>query len=107
MIAALLLLAAQGASQMPLPTEQEIVVTGRRMSQVQIAAGVNRMTGKTRCRITGSSGDPVIDREVCEIAKACGLVKPRKRALIEACIAARKAQFLRTYVAPGRERSVG
>jgi hypothetical protein len=107
MIATLLLLAAHGASPPPLPTEQEIVVTGRRMSQVQIAAGVNRMTGKTRCRITVSSGDPAIDREVCEIAKACGLVKPRKRSLIEACISARKEQFLRTYVAPGLEGSAG
>lgn len=105
MIAGLLLLAAQGASQMPLPTEQEIVVTGRRMSQVQYAAGVNRMTGKTRCRITVSSGDPAIDREVCEIAKACGMARPRKRAVIEACVQTRKEQFLRSYVAPGRAGS--
>lgn len=90
-----------------LPPEQEIVVTGRRMSQVQYAAGVNRMTGKTRCRISVSSGDPVIDREVCEIARACGLVKPRKRALIEACIAARKERFLRTFVSPGSEGGIG
>lgn len=106
MIAVLLLLAAQGASQPPLPTEQEIVVTGRRMNQVQIAAGVNRMTGKTRCRVTVSSGDAAIDREMCEIAKACGMVKPRKRALIEACIGERKERFLRTYVPPGRLGSV-
>jgi hypothetical protein len=98
MIAALTMMLVQAATP-TLPTEQEIVVTGRRMSEVQYAAGVNRMTGKTRCRITVSSGDPAIDREVCEIAKACGMVKPRKRALIEACVAARKEQFLRTYVA--------
>ncbi len=97
MIAPLLLLATQGAAP-PLPSEQEIVVTGRRMNQVQIAAGINRMTGKTRCRVTVSSGDPAIDREMCEIAKACGQVKPRKRDVIEACIGARKANFLRTYV---------
>jgi hypothetical protein len=92
---------AQPAGPPPLPTEQEIVVTGRRMNQVQIAAGVNRMTGKTRCRVTVSSGDPAIDREMCDIARACAMVKPRKRAVIEACIAARKERFLRTYVAPG------
>jgi hypothetical protein len=106
MIPALILMSVQSAVP-ELPTEQEIVVTGRRMSQVQIAAGVNRMTGKTRCRVTVSSGDPGIDREVCEIAKACGLVKPRKRSVIEACIGTRKERFLRTYVAPGREASVG
>lgn len=106
MIAALILMSVQAAVP-ELPTEQEIVVTGRRMSQVQIAAGVNRMTGKTRCRVTVSSGDPAIDREVCEIAKACGMVKPRKRALIEACISDRRERFLRTYVAPSSEGSAG
>jgi hypothetical protein len=107
MIAPLLLLAAQGASPPALPTEQEIVITGRRMRQVQIAAGINRMTGKTRCRVTVSSGDPAIDREMCEIAKACGQVKPRKRDVIESCISTRKAQFLRTYVPPVRVGSAG
>ena len=109
LVAALALAAAPEASP-PLPTEQEIVVTGRRMGRVQIAAGINRMTGKTRCRVTVSSGDPAIDREMCEIAKACGMVKPRKRAPIEACIRDRKERFLRTYVAAntagGLERSV-
>jgi hypothetical protein len=42
----------------------------------------------------------VIDGQVCEIAKACGMVKPRKRALIEACVRDRSNQFLRTYVPP-------
>ncbi len=107
MIAALTLALglAQASGSPPLPTEEDIVVTGRRMDRVQIAAGINRLTGKTRCRVTVSSGDPVIDREMCEIAKACGQVKPRKRDLIEACISGRKARFLRTYVptgAPGR-----
>jgi hypothetical protein len=107
MIAALAIALLQPAGAPPLPTEQEIIVTGRRMSQVQIAAGINRMTGKTRCRVTVSSGDPAIDREMCEIAKACGQVRPRKRAVIEACIGGRKERFLRTYVAPGPGRSVG
>ncbi|HEX8512129.1 MAG TPA: hypothetical protein VF688_03390 [Allosphingosinicella sp.] len=102
MIALLALAALQTAPAPELPTDEEIVVTGRRMSQVQIAAGVNRMTGKTRCRVTVSSGDPAIDREICEIAKACGQVKPRNRDLIEACIGGRKARFLRTYVPSAR-----
>ncbi|HYG46684.1 MAG TPA: hypothetical protein VD846_01975 [Allosphingosinicella sp.] len=44
MIAVLLLLAAQPAQAagLRLPTEQEIVVTGRRMNRVQIAAGPSR-----------------------------------------------------------------
>lgn len=99
LVAALALAAAPEASP-SLPTEQEIVVTGRRWNRVQYAAGVNRMTGKTRCRVTVSSGDPVIDRQVCEIAKACGMVRPRKRELIEACVEDRKQRFLRTYVPP-------
>lgn len=107
MIAALFVVLAQPASPPPLPTEQDIVVTGRRWNRVQYAAGVNRMTGKTRCRITVSSGDPAIDRQVCEIAKACGMVKPRKRAVIEACVATRKERFLRTYVPPGGGRAAG
>lgn len=107
MIPALFLVLAQAASPAPLPSEQDIVVTGRRWDRVQYAAGVNRMTGKTRCRITVSSGDPAIDREVCEIARACGMVKPRKRALIEACVGERKARFLRTYVAPNPEGNEG
>jgi hypothetical protein len=107
MIALLGIAVAQMAAAPELPTEQEIVVTGRRMGQVQYAAGVNRMTGKTRCRITVSSGDPAIDREVCEIAKACGLVKPRKRAIIEACVRDHKERFLRTYLPSIREGSVG
>jgi hypothetical protein len=107
MIAPLLLLAAQATVQPPLPTEQDIIVTGRRMNQVQMAAGINRLTGKTRCRVTVSSGDPAIDREMCEIAKACGQVKPRKRDVIEACINGRKARFLRTYVPAARAGSAG
>lgn len=107
MIAALLLLAAQAASPAPLPTEQDIVVTGKRWDRVQYAAGVNRMTGKTRCRVTVSSGDSAIDRQVCEIARACGMVKPRKRALIEACVEDRKQRFLRSYVPSRREGSAG
>jgi hypothetical protein len=107
MIAALIVTLLQSASAPPLPTEQEIVVTGRRWNQVQYAAGVNRMNGKTRCRITVSSGDPTIDRQVCEIAKACGMVKPRKRELIEACVEDRKQRFLRSYVPPRREWSAG
>lgn len=107
MIAALLLLAAQAASPAPLPSEQDIVVTGRRWDRVQYAAAVNRMTGKTRCRVTVSSGDPAIDRQVCQIAKACGMVKPRKRELIEACVEDRKRRFLRSYVPPRREGSAG
>jgi hypothetical protein len=107
MIAVLVMAMAQATATPELPSEQEIVVTGRRMGQVQYAAGVNRMTGKTRCRITVSSGDPAIDREVCEIAKACGLVKPRKRAIIEACVRDRKERFLRSYLPSNREGSVG
>jgi hypothetical protein len=105
MIPALIIAALQAAVP-ELPTEQEIVVTGRRMNQVQIAAGVNRMTGRTRCRVTVSSGDPAIDREMCDIAKACGMVTPRKRAVIEACIGDRKERFLRSYVPASREGSV-
>jgi hypothetical protein len=109
MIALLAITLAQTAAAPPLPTEEDIVVTGRRMNQVQIAAGINRMTGKTRCRVTVSSGDPMIDREMCEIAKACGQVKPRKRDVIEECISGRKARFLRTYVptVPARSGSGG
>jgi hypothetical protein len=102
LLAALALGFAQASGSPPLPSEEDIVVTGRRMNQVQIAAGINRLTGKTRCRVTVSSGDPAIDREMCEIAKACGQVKPRKRDLIEACISARKSKFLRTYVPVAR-----
>ena len=108
MIAVLTLaLSLAQASGSPLPSAEDIVVTGRRMRQVQIAAGINRMTGKTRCRVTVSSGDPAIDREMCEIAKACGQVKPRKRAAIEECISTRRRHFLRTYVPPRAEGSVG
>jgi hypothetical protein len=108
MIAALIMTMAIHSAMAPeLPTEQEIVVTGRRMSRVQIAAKINRITGKTRCRVTVSSGDPAIDREMCEIAQTCAQVKPRKRAPIEACIRDRKERFLRTYVAPSAARSAG
>ena len=107
MIALLVLTLAQASPTPQLPTEQEIVVTGRRWDRVRYAAGVNRMTGKTRCRITVSSGDPRIDREVCDIAKACGMAKPRKRAVIEACVSGRKERFLRTYVPMRPEGSTG
>lgn len=106
MIPALIVMAMQAGAP-GLPTEQQIVVTGRRMNRVEIAANVNRVTGRTRCRVTVSSGDPAIDHEVCEIAKACGRVKPRKRAVIEACIAERRDRFLRSYVAPGSQGRVG
>jgi hypothetical protein len=107
MIPVLFFALVHAAGAPPLPTEQDIVVTGRRWDRVQYAAGVNRMTGKTRCRVTVSSGDPAIDRQVCEIAKACGMVKPRKRELIESCVEGRKRRFLRSYVPPRREGSAG
>jgi hypothetical protein len=96
-------MAIQPVSAPPVPTEQEIVVTGNRLSRVQYAGGVNTITGSVRCRITRTSGDPEIDRRMCEIVKVCAKSRPRTRENIEACTAARKREFIATYVPRGRE----
>ncbi len=79
------------------PTDQEIVVIGQRMKQATYAMKVHRKTKTTQCWITRSSGDPRIDAEICEIAKACAFVVPLRRKLVQACMKERKAEFLNTY----------
>jgi hypothetical protein len=96
MLGLLVFLTLQVAS-VQIPTDQEIVVTGKRMSQTQYAMKVHRKTKATQCWITRSSGDPRIDWQVCEIAKTCAGVVPLKRKVVEACMRERKAEFLRTY----------
>jgi hypothetical protein len=92
------MLALQAASAAPAPTPEEIIVTGNRLNRVEYGMSVNRMTGATKCRISYSSGDPAVDRHVCEIAKYCARTAKKTRAAIEQCTEARKQEFMRTYV---------
>jgi hypothetical protein len=96
--AAVVLMALQAAAPAQAPTPEEIVVTANRHSRVQYGMSVNRLTGATKCRISRSSGDPVVDRQVCEIPRSCARTSPKKRNAIEGCIEARKQQFVVSYV---------
>ena len=94
----LALVALQVAAPAATPSADDIVVTGMRLGRVQYAMSVHRLTGATKCRITRSSGDPAVDREMCDIARHCAATVRRTRPAIEACTEAGKQRFLATYV---------
>ena len=102
MVGFLILAAAQLTSRPSLPTEEEVVVTGRRMSQVSYAMKVHRKTRALQCWITKTSGDPTIDWQICEIAKVCATIKPLKKKLLQECMGTKKREFMETYVSAGK-----
>ena len=96
---------AQAQAQAPvLPTEEQIVVTGRRMSQMRIGLRANPRTRQTECQILRSSGDRVLDGRVCGAVNECARIHNLHPQNIVACVQGQKEQLLSTYV-PGRSTS--
>lgn len=98
MILAVMLLATMQVAPLQEPTPEEVVVTGSRLRRAQYGMSVNRITGAIRCRISQSSGDPAIDRAVCDIGRHCARTARRTREAIEACVEERRRAFIATYV---------
>jgi hypothetical protein len=97
MVAELLGAILQVTGAMAAPTEQEIVVTAKRLDDARYALRIHRETRAVQCWITRTSGDPRIDWQVCEIAKVCATAVPLKRKIVQQCMRDRRAEFIRTY----------
>jgi hypothetical protein len=98
MIGLLMMAALQSTDSPRLPTEEEIIVTARRMRQVRVETRVDHRTGAASCWVTTSSGDPRIDWETCEITKACAALGPANKQLVRQCLVAKDEAFLKSYV---------
>lgn len=76
--------------EMAAPTPRdEIVVTGQRaerLKRLRMTTRVDRKTGNTRCIYKRRSGDPELDKAVCDAVLAC---VPNVKTVeeMEACIA--------------------
>jgi hypothetical protein len=98
MILALLYISLVQVTASPEPTPEEVIVTGERLNRTRYNLSINRLTGAMRCRISRSSGDAIVDRAVCDIARHCARRAGLRREAIEACAEERRRQFVSTYV---------
>ena len=55
----------------PYAAEDEIVVIGKKLALTQGEIKTNVLTGKAKCTVSKTSGDPRVDKAVCDIATAC------------------------------------
>ena len=98
----LLALAALLVSQAPAAApsaEDPIVITSSRLDRVRFNLSISRLTGRMKCTVTRSSGDPAIDAYMCEVGKYCARTSRKTRAAIEQCIAEQKKAYLARFAA--------
>ena len=93
---ALMLVTAVSVPELAAPAEPEIVVIGRRFDQTHGTLSYSVLTGKTRCTVTQTSGDALIDRGVCDVAIACSRTRKRGEAFL-VCVAEGRRRFLSDY----------
>ena len=97
MAAALLLMTAQVAPPAAVPSvEQEIVVIAQRLRNVRFKMKRDRRTRVGSCRISRSSGDPAIDRLVCDAAVTCMGTAKVQGAVFYSCLTDRWKGILQT-----------
>ncbi|WP_206362066.1 hypothetical protein [Sphingomonas montana] len=75
-------------AQTPLPPSDDIVVTARRLKQLnrlRIVTRADRRTGTQRCVFKRRSGDPRLDAAVCATVLACA-AHVRTEAEIVPCV---------------------
>ncbi len=98
----LLLLAAQAEVA---PTfEEEVIVTAQRVRRISYRVGLDRKTKRIECRLLKSSGDPILDARICDMARACtpARVTNKDRAKVLACITPREKAIIRERAAERR-----
>jgi hypothetical protein len=74
--------------------DDEIVVTARRMAEVEVTLGRDPR-GKIACAVRRSSGRTEIDNLICKDSAACLKPKAATREQIDVCIAARKPRLIK------------
>ncbi|MDZ3833319.1 MAG: hypothetical protein U0S50_16100 [Sphingopyxis sp.] len=79
------------------PTDADIVVIARRMTEVKVTLGRNN-EGKIICATTQSSGIAAIDEMICRDAAACLKRRDATPEQIETCIAKRKPRLVKRIV---------
>jgi hypothetical protein len=78
------------------PTEEEILVIGRRFAA--LSASVQRDTrGRYSCALSGTSGSAKLDGSLCKTATQCVRKGAAEQAQIAACIAKRKPALLAEF----------
>ena len=100
MIYFLAMLQAVPAVAVTAPTEQDdIVVLGRRLQQVEVHMNLSRRGELLRCQVSKSVGDPALDRFWCDAGQACAQEIGRRRSAMQACMEGRKEEFLKMLAA--------
>ena len=95
-LAALLALQAPAAAP---PAEDPIVITSNRLDKARFNLSINRLTGRMKCTVSRSSGDPKIDTYMCDVGKYCARTSRKTRPAIEQCIAEQKKAYLARFAA--------
>ncbi|WP_230769495.1 hypothetical protein [Sphingomonas sp. Leaf4] len=89
MIALALVMAVQTPAP---PLEDDIVVIGRRMRTMKFEYKIKRWQMK-RCRVTKSSGDPLLDQAVCTVIGKCAADHRAKADEMVACLDERRPEI--------------
>lgn len=99
MIQALLAALAVAGQAAPPPTpagDDDIVVIGERLKNLQIVTRKDRRIGVRRCMIEPSSGDAILDAGICETYTACAAQVDTATAL-RACMTPPLATLVAAY----------
>lgn len=93
---ALMVASAQVAPAEPAPDE-EIVVTAERARKMRYFVGVGRRGGPVVCKVRRSSGDPILDKRICEAVRSCVPpdVTEEQRDEVRACVLPLQADVVR------------
>lgn len=91
-----LMLVQAGATALPPPGDEEIVVIAQ-VNRISTTLGRDG-AGKVFCSITHSSGDPALDDFTCRDLARCIKRKPEPREKVDACIAKRKQQLAKAWL---------
>jgi hypothetical protein len=94
MIAALLFAALLQTAPPPLQEEEaDIVVIGRRLSEIAVTVGRDAR-GKFTCGLNKSSGNSRLDALLCRTAAKCVRQGAAEGAKVQACVDRRKPELL-------------
>ena len=104
---AIALLAAAQAGGLPAPvTEEEIIVTARKMQWIEVDMKAPRRNGVltiARCRVTKPSGHAELDAIPCGVAHECIADAPASRKLLARCVEDRSQGRLDAVAAAWRQ----
>lgn len=100
------LLLAQSTAPAPAPavvepTPEEITIAAQRLKRFRAIMRKDKATGQMRCVVKRASGDPALDKGVCEAMLACA-PKIQREADIQPCMAPAIAALLPGHKWVGR-----